>query len=254
MALTLADADALIATCRAAGVVLGVVLQRRTDPVLQSVRQAIAAGELGRLTLGAASVPYWRPQSYYDSAAWRGTWGLDGGGALMNQGIHTVDLLLWLVGDVRRVSAATRTALHLIEVEDTAVASFELAKGGVGTLEAATSVYPGYARRLELTGTHGTVIVEHDRVTSVDLRAPPAEAPPHDEGSANASATSPVVADTRGHRRVLEDFISAVRSGGRPLCDGADGRRSVELVKAIYQAARTGTAVTLRESMEASRR
>ena len=163
----------------------------------------------------------------------------------MNQGIHTVDLILWLLGDVQRVSGATRSALHDIDVEDTAVVSFELANGGIGTLEAATSVYPGYARRVELTGSNGTVIVEHDRVASVDLRVAPLEPPPRDEGSANASATSPVVADTRGHRRVLEDFVSAVRSGGTPLCDGRDGRRSVELVEAIYSAARSGNTVTL---------
>ena len=246
--------DALIAECDRAGVTLGVFFQDRTAPDLVWLRQTMIAGALGDVFLVSARVKWYRPPEYYRGSRWRGTRALDGGGALMNQGIHTVDLLLWLVGDVRRVSAATRTALHAIEVEDTAVASFELANGGVGTLEAATSVYPGYARRVELTGTNGTVIVEHDRVVAVDLRTPPPEPAPRDEGNANASATSPVVADTRGHRRVLEDFISAVRGGGRPVCDGPGGRRSVELVEAIYQAARTGTAVTLRESMEASRR
>ena len=246
--------DALIAECERAGVTVGVFFQDRTAPDLVWLRRTIAAGALGEVFLVSARVKWYRPPEYYRGSRWRGTWALDGGGALMNQGIHTVDLILWLLGDVRRVSAATRTALHEIEVEDTAVACFELANGAVGTMEAATSVYPGFSRRVELTGTAGTVIVEHDRVVSVDLRTPPPERPPRDEGSANASATSPVVADTRGHRRVLEDFVSAVRTGSAPLCDGREGRRSVELVEAIYRAARSGNAVTLRESMESSTR
>ena len=242
---TIERVDLLIAECERAGVTLGVIFQDRTAPDLVWLRRMIAAGALGDVFLVSARVKWYRPPEYYGRSHWRGTWSLDGGGALMNQGIHSLDLILWLLGDVRRVSGATRTALHDIEVEDTAVASFELANGGVGTLEASTSAYPGYARRVELTGSNGTVIVEHDRVTSVDLRVAPPEPPPRDEGSANASATSPVVADTRGHRRVLEDFVAAVRSGGGPLCDGRDGRRSVELVEAIYSAARSGNTVTL---------
>jgi predicted dehydrogenase len=229
---------------------VGVFFQDRTAPDLAWLRRMIAAGVLGEVFLVSAQVRWYRPPEYYGNSRWRGTWALDGGGALMNQGIHTVDLLLWLLGDVRRVHAATRTALHHIEVEDTAVACLEFANGGVGTLEVATSAYPGFARRVELTGSAGTVIIEHDRVVSVMLHDPPPEPPPRDEGNANASATSPVVSDPRGHRRVLEDFIHAVRHGGRPLCDGRDGRRSVELAEAIYRAARSGDAVTLRETTE----
>ena len=240
--------DTLIAECEQAGVTLGVFFQDRTAPDLVWLRRMIAAGALGEVFLISAHVKWYRPPEYYRGSRWRGTWALDGGGALMNQGIHTVDLLLWLLGDVRRVSAATRTALHDIEVEDTAVACFELANGGVGTLEATTSAYPGFARRVELTGTAGTVIVEHDRVVSVNLRTPPPEPPPHDAGSANASATSPVVADTTGHRRVLEDFVSAVRTGRAPLCDGREGRRSVELVEAMYSASQNGAVVSVRDS------
>jgi predicted dehydrogenase len=177
-------------------------------------------------------------------ATHRGRRAGDGGGALINQGIHTVDLLLWLLGDVERVYASTRTALHAVEVEDTAVACLEFAAGAVGTLEATTAAYPGFPRRVELTGSEGTVIVEHDRVVSVHLRTPP-EPPPESETNANASASSPVVSDVRGHRRVLEDFVAAIRTGAAPLCDGRDGRRSVELVEAIYRSARSGAAVAL---------
>ena len=252
--ITTAQADALIAECERAGVTLGVFFQDRTAPDLAWLQRNIAAGVLGEVYLASAQVKWYRAPEYYGASTWRGTWALDGGGALINQGIHTVDLLLWLLGDVRRVHAATRTALHHIEVEDTAVACLEFVNGAVGTLEVATSAYPGFPRRVELTGAAGTVIIEHDRVKSVMLHDPPAELPPREEGNTNASASTPVVSDPRGHRRILEDFIQAVRHGGRPLCDGRDGRRSVELVEGIYRAARSGQPVTLTENLEGAKR
>jgi UDP-N-acetyl-2-amino-2-deoxyglucuronate dehydrogenase len=241
--------DALIGECDRADVKLGVIFQDRAAPDLVWLNHLLRAGALGTAILVSARVKWHRPPDYYRGSSWRGTWALDGGGALMNQGIHTVDLLLWLLGDVARVYASTRTALHAIEVEDTAVACLEFAGGAVGTLEAATSAFPGFPRRIELTGSEGTIVVEHDRVVSVQLRTPP-QPPPPGEGSTNASATSPIVSDVRGHRRVLEDFVSAVRTGARPLCDGRDGRRSVELVEAMYRSARTGAAVALRDALD----
>jgi predicted dehydrogenase len=165
---------------------------------------------------------------------------MDGGGAVMNQGVHSIDLLLWLFGDVSRVYATTRTALHDIDVEDTAVACFEFARGGIGTFEAATSAYPGSPRRVEVSGSNGTVIVEHDRVVSVDLRTPSPPLPAREEVNANTSSTSAVVSDIRGHRRVIADFIAAVADDRPPLCDGRDGRRSVALVEAFYRSAQSG--------------
>jgi UDP-N-acetyl-2-amino-2-deoxyglucuronate dehydrogenase len=244
--------DALIAECDRAGVKLGVIFQDRAAPHLVWLRRLVRGGGLGTPILASARVKWHRPPEYYAGSRWRGTWALDGGGALMNQGIHTVDLLLWLLGDVERVYASTRTALHAIEVEDTAVACLEFAGGAVGTLEAATSAFPGFPRRVELTGSEGTIVVEGDRVVSVQLRTP-LEPPPRDEGSADESATSPVVSDVRGHRRVLEDFVSAMRTGATPLCDGRDGRRSVELVEAMYESARTGAAVALTRVARADR-
>jgi predicted dehydrogenase len=190
--------------------------------------------------LVSARVPWWRPPEYYSGSRWRGTWVLDGGGALMNQGVHTVDLLVWLLGDVARVQARTATLRHAIEVEDTAVAVLEFASGAVGALEATTAAYPGYPRRLELTGTEGTVVVEHDRIMAADLRAP-VEGLTTGTGDANRSASSPVVSDVSGHRAVLEDFLQAIGTGRRPFCDGREARRSVALVEAIYRSARTGT-------------
>ncbi len=235
--ITTARIDEMIADCARAGVTLGVIFQDRTAPDLVWLRTRIEQGELGTPLLASASVRWYRPPEYYTGSAWRGTRALDGGGALMNQGIHTVDLLLWLCGPIARVSAITKTALHRIEVEDTAVATLEFASGALGTLEVTTAAYPGQPRRLELTGTAGTVIVEGDRVTNVALRTPPSVPLPEHAGNANASASSPVVSDIQGHRRVLEDFIAAVRDRRPPICDGKEGRRSVAVIEAIYRSA-----------------
>ena len=163
----------------------------------------------------------------------------------MNQAIHTVDLLLWLLGDVKSVWAKSVTALHEIEVEDTVVASLEFASRAICTLEAATSVYPGYPRRLELTGSEGTIILENDRITSADLRTPLPESISEQATSKDERSVSPAISDSRGHQRIIEDFLRAIRTGGVPLCDGHQARRSVELVQAIYESSRSGQTVRL---------
>lgn len=244
--ITTARADALIEECERAGVKLGVFFQDRVAPDIVRLKGMVDAGALGRPILASGRVRWYRPPEYYAGSRWRGTWALDGGGALMNQGVHTVDLLLWLMGDVERVYARAVTALHDIEVEDTVVATLEFKSGAVGTLEAATSVYPGYRRRVELTGTEGTLVLEHDRLVAVDLRNPPADLDTATEESANASAASPVVSDVRGHRAVLEDFLRAVVTDTAPRCDGREGRRSIALVEAVYESSRTGRAVTVK--------
>ncbi|HZE70430.1 MAG TPA: Gfo/Idh/MocA family oxidoreductase [Pyrinomonadaceae bacterium] len=237
--------DALIVECERAGVKLGVFFQDRVAPGICKLKELIDAGRLGKLILVSARVKWYRPPEYYSGSRWRGTWAFDGGGALINQGVHTLDLLLWLLGDVERVYAKSITALHQIETEDTLVATLEFSSGVIGTLEAATSVYPGYARRLELSGSEGTLVLEHDRIIAADLRQPLEEKGPGAKADSNPSATSPVVSDVRGHQRILEDFFLAIEKGGRPICDGHEGRRSLELVQAIYQSSRTGLSVTL---------
>src|SRR5439155_24434699 len=137
------------------------------------LKQLINDGALGRLLLADARVKWYRPPEYYSGSSWRGTWALDGGGALMNQGIHTVDLLLWLLGNVVSLRARTATLLHRIETEDTALALLEFANGALGFLEATTAAYPGYPRRLELTGVEGTIVLEHDRIVVADLKSKP---------------------------------------------------------------------------------
>ena len=238
-------ADALIRECERAGVKLGVFFQDRAAPDVRRLKEFVAAGVLGRLLLVSGRLRWYRPPEYYRDSRWRGTWALDGGGALMNQGVHTLDLLLWLLGEVRSVYAKAVTALHEIEVEDTVVATLEFDGGAVGTLEAATSAYPGYPRRLELTGTEGTVILEQNRLVAADLRTPhPSLTVTAEESGGNPSASSPVVSDVSGHREILADFLRAIETNGMPICDGREGRRSVALAQAVYESSRTGRAVT----------
>jgi predicted dehydrogenase len=241
MALTLAGADAMIAACRAAGVRLGVALQRRTEPCYQALRAAISAGELGRLVLGSVSVPYLRAQSYYDSASWRGTWAMDGGGALMNQGIHLADLLLWFMGEVEEVSANAATLAHTIEVEDSVSAALRFASGAMGSITATTAASPGFPHRVEIYGSEGGVQIEGESIVRWEGGVPRAVtgAPPASAGSgASATALAPV-----GHVRLLGDFVAAVRERRAPLVPGEEARRSLALVLAIYESARGGRPV-----------
>jgi predicted dehydrogenase len=237
--ITTARVDALIAEAKQAGVTLGVIFQDRVKPDIARLKEFVDRGELGRPILASARVKWYRPSEYYGGSRWRGTWALDGGGALMNQGVHSVDLLLWLAGPVRRVYARAAAKLHKIEVEDTAVAVLEFASGAFGTLEATTSVYPGYARRLELTGSEGTAIVDGDRLDLGGLRGvrhpDRGEVSDTAEGPPPVNASSPVVADVSAHRRVFEDFIRAVTERRPPLCDGAAARASVAVIEAIYR-------------------
>jgi len=234
-----ARADALIEAAKQSRVQLGVIFQDRTKPHIRQLKNWVDQGLLGTLLFVEARVKWNRPPEYYASSRWRGTLALDGGGALINQGVHTVDLLLWLLGDVIRVQARTATQLHKIEAEDTAVAILEFASGALGILHATTAAYPGYPRRVEISGTEGTVILEHDRIIAANLRNTPAaavESAPLDE---NQSASSAAVTDFRGHQAILEDFLQAIQQNRVPACDGLEGRRSLTLIESIYRAAKT---------------
>jgi predicted dehydrogenase len=228
-------ADALIAECDKAGVKLGVIFQDRFKQDIIRLRQLIQDGALGRVLLADAQVKWYRPPEYYRGSRWRGTWELDGGGALMNQGVHTVDLLLWLLGDVKAVQARTATLLHDIETEDTALALLEFSSGALGTFEATTAAYPGYPRRVEITGTEGTVVLEQDCIIKADLRAKDARFASDSARDQNLSASSPTVSDVRGHQHAIEDFIRAVCEDSSPRCDGPDARRSLAVIEDIYR-------------------
>jgi UDP-N-acetyl-2-amino-2-deoxyglucuronate dehydrogenase len=233
-------AEALIAAAARAGVSLGVIFQDRVKPALVRLRDALRAGALGEVLLASARVKWYRPPEYYSASRWRGRLALDGGGALINQGIHTVDLLRFLLGPVARVKALAATRLHAMEGEDVALALLEFASGAVATLEATTCAYPGYARNLELTGTAGTVVVEGDDVVAADLRAPRPDLVSARQRAVAENAASPFVSDVSAHAAVIADFAAAVRDGRPPLCDGRDGTATLAVVEAIYAAARTG--------------
>jgi UDP-N-acetyl-2-amino-2-deoxyglucuronate dehydrogenase len=235
----------MIAACAQAGVQLGVALQRRTEPEFQHVHAAIAAGKLGRPVLGSINMPYLRPQSYYDSADWRGTWALDGGGALMNQGIHLVDLLLWLLGDVAEVRANAATLAHTIEVEDCVTATLRFANGALGCIAATTAAGPGFPHRVEVYGERGGVQIEGEQVVrweGENREARTEEAKKREPIAAGAGA-SPTGIGAVGHTRLLEDFVAAIRDRRDPVATGREGRRSLALVLAVYEAARTGQPV-----------
>jgi predicted dehydrogenase len=193
-----ARADALIAEAERAGVHLGVIFQDRLKADVQRARALIDDGRLGRPILATAQVKWYRPPQYYAGSRWRGTQALDGGGALINQGVHTVDLLLWLFGPIRRVFGRTAAQLHAIEVEDTAVAVLEFENGALGTIEAATSAYPGYPRRIELTGSQGTIVIDGDRLARVDLN----ESGGSDGSGASGRSRGPALSEP--HQRRVE--------------------------------------------------
>jgi UDP-N-acetyl-2-amino-2-deoxyglucuronate dehydrogenase len=236
--ITTARADALIEAAKQSKVQLGVIFQDRMKSQIRQLHNWIDQGLLGKLLFVDARVKWYRPPEYYANSRWRGTLALDGGGALINQGVHTVDLLLWLLGDVLRVQARTATELHNIEAEDTAVAILEFSSGTLGVFHATTAAYPGYPRRVEISGSEGTVILEHDRIIAANLRSTPAttESAALDE---NQSGSSAAVTDFRGHQAVLEDFLQAIQQNRAPACDGLEGRRSLALIEAIYLAAKT---------------
>lgn len=238
MALTLADADAMIGAAQAANVRLGVALQRRAEPHFQAIHAAVAAGALGELTLGTVTIPYFRAQRYYDQAEWRGTWALDGGGVLMNQGIHLIDVLLWLMGDPVAAQAAAGTLRRAIEVEDTLAATLRFASGAFATVAASTTIEPGFPHRVAVYGTRGGLEIEGEQLVrwqSADGIAPPCDVapPPSDAGAAG----DPRGIAPSGHTALLRDMIMAVREGRPPLVDGAEGRRSLAAVLAIYTVA-----------------
>jgi predicted dehydrogenase len=248
LALTLAEADTMIRACRQADVLLGVALQRRTDPTFAAAQTAISAGALGRLVLGSVTVPYFRTQDYYESAAWRGTWKLDGGGALMNQGIHLLDLLLWYLGDVADVQAQMTTLAHTIEVEDCLSATLRFKNGTLGSVVATTAAAPGYPHRVEVYGTRGGMQLEGEQITRWESESMPRVDGMHVSAPGKVTAgagSSPGGVGQEGHRRLIADFVAAIRDKRQPVASGEEGRRSLALALAIYEAARTGNRVTL---------
>ncbi len=243
--------DRIIQACEKAGVRLTVTFQSRFHQSSQLLKKAVDEGRFGKITMGDAYVKWFRSQEYYDSGAWRGTWKLDGGGALMNQAIHSVDLLLWLMGPVKQISAMTSTLTHeRIEVEDVAVATLRFANGALGVIEATTTAYPGALKRIEINGSAGSAILEEEDIKAWEF----AEEHPDDaklrEEMAGKTKTGGGAADPssighHGHTMLFEEVVSAINEGRPSMLDGKEGRRSVEVICAIYESAKTGKIIEL---------
>ena len=237
-------AERVLKTAAKAGVVLSVIAQHRFDEGFARLHRAIGAGELGEVVLGEGRAWWYRTQAYYDADAWRGTWALDGG-ALSNQGVHLVDLLLWLLGPVDSVFARSRTAAHAMEAEDVIVASLRFASGALGALTVTTASYPGAPETIAVAGPEASVLVESGRVVSWRSARGAAE----EDGAVGLPAAS-AARGSRGlavdaHRAQLQDVVDAVREQRRPAVTGEDGCAALAVVAAAYASARDGGDVTV---------
>jgi predicted dehydrogenase len=243
--------DEIIKACDDAGVRLAVTFQSRFHESSRLIKNAVDQGRFGKITMGDAYVKWFRSQEYYDSGAWRGTWNMDGGGALMNQAIHSVDLLVWLMGPVEQVSAMTATMTHeRIEVEDVAVATLKFKSGALGVIEATTTAFPGSLKRIEVSGSHGTAVLEEEDIIQWtfaeetkeddDIRKRMAGKTESGGGAADPSAIS-----HHGHTMLFEELVNAINENRPTTINGHEGRRSVEVIRAVYESAKTGKTITL---------
>jgi len=245
--------DRIIEACDKSGVQLCTIFPSRFHDANVTLKSAVDAGRFGRLTLGETTCKWWRPQSYYDDGGWKGTQALDGGGALMNQAIHNVDLLLWMMGPATHVSGFNATLVHeRIEVEDTAVACLRFANGALGVIQATTSVHPGLPKTIAVHGDRGSAVIEQEDVLRWEFQPHT----PDDDAikqrfaqkvGASGGAADPKAISHQGHARQLTDYVRAINSGTAPKVDGREGRRAVALICAIYESNRTGRAVELRQ-------
>jgi UDP-N-acetyl-2-amino-2-deoxyglucuronate dehydrogenase len=246
--ITLARVDEILAAAREKGVWVVPIFQNRFGEGALTVRRALEEGRLGRLVLASAHVKWHRGAGYYSAP--RGLQAHDGGGALMNQAIHGLDLLQWFAGPPREVFCWTTRRVHeAIEVEDTAGAALRFDDGTLGTVEATTALWPGWERRLEICGENGSIRLDDDRITRWDFRdGRPGDAAVRASGegaTGGSGASSPTAIGVAGHRRQLQDLVDAMRSGGRPALLGEEGRKAVALVCALYASARSGRPETV---------
>jgi UDP-N-acetyl-2-amino-2-deoxyglucuronate dehydrogenase len=243
------SAARLAAAEREAGRTVTVISQHRFDPASRVAHGAVAAGTFGEITSGLASIALWRSQKYYDSGDWRGTWALDGGGALMNQGVHQIDLLVWLLGRPVEVYAATASLAHTgIEVEDTGVATVRFENGALGVIHATTAAYPGIANRVQVHGSRGSAVIDADELAFFHAAVAGSEAP--DYGAGRHSDQADAVLPGRGaadsttgqvdaHVRQYVDFLDAVEQGRSPLVTVAEASRTLAVITSIYRSAQS---------------
>ncbi len=243
---SLKKADALIAAARKANLVLTPISQNRYGGGILKLHEWLHEGKLGRLVYADSAVIWYRSQGYYDSGDWRGTWALDGGGALANQGVHYADQLRWAMGPIKSLSAKAATLGHeRIEVEDIVTASIEFESGAIGTLTATTCAYPGFATTLDIYGTEGSVKIANNELTqAVFTNGETYDADALKAAAPAAGAGDPTAISNHGHTAQFRDFIEAIREGRDPWITGEMGRDALELVVGVYKSARTGKPVS----------
>jgi predicted dehydrogenase len=246
LALSNDDARAVVDEARRRGLVAATVSQRRFEPVVRAVREAVVAGALGRIVLIVAEGLYHRPQSYYDSAHWRGTIALDGG-VLMNQAIHTIDLMRWIGGPVQRVSAHVATVSHAMEAEDVATVSLRFESGALGAILATTCEPTERPTELRIDGDRGHIRLVGEEVAEWQVPDRPAPVVATDAAAAAAGGPATWGTNATGYIRQYTDFVAAIREGRAPQVTAADGAAAVEIVLASYASSASGRAVRLAE-------
>ena len=233
MALTTEDADRIIDTCERTGKLLTVISQLRFSEDVVKVKELIRDGAFGRITLCSLRMKYYRSREYY-SSSWKGTKNLDGGGALMNQGIHGIDLLQYIVGGVKTVEGRIATLSHSIEVEDTAVATFELESGALGVIEASTCAYPGFERRLEIHGDRGYVMLKENGIERMMINGEEIDV---EINAGHGTASDPTRLDHTLHARQLANLVSAINGEGKLISDCRAGKQALDVIERIYNSA-----------------
>jgi len=249
---TLERCDAMIAACRKSRVKLAGIFPSRFGPV-RLIKEALEAGRFGKLTVCNALVPWHRTQQYYDSGGWRGTWELDGGGALMNQSIHTIDLLQWLAGPVAELSGYAACLAHKrIDVEDAAVAALRFRSGALGTIMGSTAMYPGHPAELQISGERGSAWLRGGHLVAwqFDTERPEdatyrTEFGPPAADTGKSGASDPRAISFVGHQRQFENFVRCLDGKESLPVDGREARKAVEIILAVYQSAQTKRAVKL---------
>ena len=246
LAINKAQLDEIEKVCAEAGVCVSVISQNRYAASIKRVKNALDEGLLGKLVCADIYMKYHRSQEYYESGAWRGTWAVDGGGALMNQGIHGVDLLLYLAGDIKSVYAVAKTRSHSIEVEDSLSAVVEYENGATGIIQATTAVFPGYPRRLELNGDRGTIVLNETSIVRWDLETAANEEDIVLMPAFQSGSSTPTAISNDGHIRQLDDAITAITTGQKPLSGITEGRKAVDVILAVYESARSGKRIEIK--------
>jgi predicted dehydrogenase len=255
MAITVPQMDAMMRAAEEAGTKLEIIFQRRTYPTTQIVREAVQSGALGQLTLADAYLKYYRSPAYYVSADWRATWALDGGGALMNQGVHGIDVLVWIMGDVESVYAKAQAKVRAIEVEDTAVALVTFRNGAYGVIEGTTSSNPGEPTTFHFHGEKGTIVLNDKGIqkwaVAKDKSVVAENDPEKCVGRSALSATSdPTSIGRAGHQAQVDDLCMAIAEDREPMITAASARKSVELILAIYASAQSGSEIQIERWLE----